>query len=94
MMQSRVARLTSIAPLILSSIAFVIVLANIIARVPPQLDENASAHAWQLLMAGQFSIIAMFLATSAWRDRSTKLILIAQLAAFAGAAAPVWWAGY
>ena len=94
MTQPGVNRVTSVAPLIFSAIAFAIVVANIIARVPPQPDENASAHVWQLLMVGQLPIIAAFLATSDWRDRSTKLILAAQLAAFTAAAVPVWLAGY
>ena len=94
MTQSGVNRVASIAPLIFSAVAFAIVMANIVARVPPQTDENASAHVWQLLMAGQLPIIVAFLATSDWRNRSTKLILAAQLAAFAAAAVPVWLAGY
>lgn len=94
MTQSGVNRVTSLAPLIFSAIAFSIVMANIVARVPPRPDENASAHIWQLLMAGQLPIIGIFLATSDWRMRSSRLILAAQLAAFAGAAIPVWLAGY
>ena len=94
MMQARVNRVTSVAPLIFSAIAFAIVMANIITRVPPQPDENASAHVWQLLMVGQLPIIIAFLATSDWGNRSTKLIFAAQIAAFAAAVIPVWLAGY
>jgi hypothetical protein len=94
MTQAGVNRVTSVAPLIFSAVAFAIVMANIIARVPPQPDENASAHIWQLLMVGQLPIIVAFLATSDWRNRSTKLIFAAQLMAFAAAAVPVWLAGY
>lgn len=94
MTQSGVNRVTAVAPLIFSAIALLIVMANIIARVPPQPDENASAHIWQLLMAGQLPIIGAFLATSDWRKRSSRLIFAAQLAAFAAAAIPVWLAGY
>lgn len=94
MTQAGLNRVTSVAPLIFSAIAFAIVMANIIARVPPQPDENASAHIWQLLMVGQLPIIAVFAATSARQNRSTKLILAAQLTAFIAAAVPVWFAGY
>lgn len=94
MTQAGVNRVASAAPLIFSAVAFTIVMANIVARVPPQPDENASAHIWQLLMVGQLPIMVIFLGTSDWRARSTKLILAAQFAAFVAAAVPVWLAGY
>ena len=62
--------------------------------MPPQPDDNASAHIWQLLMAGQLPVVVAFLATSDWNSRSTRLIFAAQVAAFAAAAVPVWLAGY
>lgn len=94
MTRAGVNRVASVAPLIFSAVAFAIVMANFIARVPPQPDENASAHIWQLLMVGQVPITVTFLGTSDGRARSTKLILAAQFAAFVAAAVPVWLAGY
>jgi len=94
MTRASVNHVTSVTPLIFSAIAFAIVIANIFAGVPPQPDENTSAHIWQLLMVGQLPIIAAFLAMSDRRNRSNLLVLLAQLAAFAAAMAPVWLAGY
>lgn len=67
MTRAGVNRVASVAPLILSAVAFAIVMANFIARVPPQPDEKASAHIWQLLMVGQLPITVTFLGTSDWR---------------------------
>jgi len=95
MTQTRVNRISAWLPLLCSALAFTIVMANIIARVPPQPDENASAHLWQLLMVGQLPFIAAFVATSDWRHwQRPATLLAAQLAAIIAAAVPVWIAGY
>lgn len=95
MTHAQVNRIGAIVPLLCSTLAFAIVMANIIARVPPQPDENASAHLWQLLMVGQLPFIALFAATADWRHRATTLkVLILQAVAVAAAAVPVWLAGY
>lgn len=94
MTRTRVNRMTFALPLILSSLALILVLANIALGVPRQPDENASAHIWQLLMLGQIPFILGFLATADWRARSPALLLVIQLAAFGAACLPVWLAGY
>jgi hypothetical protein len=88
-------RIAIIVPFACSAIALAIVMANIIGRVPPQPDENTSAHLWQLLMAGQLPFIALFAATADWRRWVTPVrLLLMQATAFAAAAIPVWLAGY
>ena len=94
MSRADVNRLSFVAPLAFSAAAFAIVIGNIIAGVRPQPDETASAHLWQLLMAGQLPIVAAFLVTSDWRTRWPILLLGLQLAAFLAACLPVWIAGY
>jgi hypothetical protein len=82
-------------PFLCSGLAFLIVIANIVAGVQPQHDEGTNAHLWQLLMLGQLPFMALFLATAEWRrpQRPSSIALL-QLAAFAAAALPVWLAGY
>lgn len=87
-------RIAAVAPLVLSALAFAIVIANIIAGMAPQPDENASAHVWQLLMAGQLPLILLFVATANWRRRSTVFLLAAQIFGIVVACLPVWLAGY
>jgi len=94
MTAARFSRVAAILPLAFSGLAFAIVMANIIAGVPPQPDENASAHIWQLLMAAQLPLILLFVATADWRKRSSALLLIMQIACIAAACLPVWLAGY
>ena len=94
MTRAGVNRISLILPLALSAIAFALVVANIVAGVPPQPDENASAHIWQLLMAAQLPLVVVFLATADWRNWSPVLLFGLQLAAFAAACVPVWLAGY
>ena len=94
MTQARVNRLSFVIPLVLSALAFLLVMANIIAAVPPQPDENASAHIWQLLMALQLPLIILFLITADWRSWSPSWLFAAQVGAMIIACAPVWFAGY
>lgn len=59
-----------------------------VVRAP---DENAAAHVWQLLMAGQVPIIAFF--AIKWLPRAPKqglLVLAAQAIAALAAFAPVY----
>jgi hypothetical protein len=54
-------------------------------------DEGTAAHLWQLLMAGQIPIIAVF--ATHWlqrRPREALLVLALQAAAMLAAAAPVF----
>lgn len=90
----RVSRAAGVAALACSALAFAIVIANIVLRVPPQPDEDASAHMWQLLIAVQLPLIALFLLTGDWRERSTRLLLAGQMLAIAAACLPVYLAGY
>jgi hypothetical protein len=94
MTRTEVNRAAGIIPLVFSALAFGIVIANVIARVPPQSDEDASAHLWQLLMAAQLPLLIVFVATADWRKRSTASLLTAQLLAVGLACLPVWLAGY
>lgn len=92
--RTRVNRISAIVPLVLSTIAFALVMANILAGVPPKPDEDASAHLWQLLMAGQLPVILVYLISADWRSWSPALVFGAQLAGIALACIPVWLAGY
>lgn len=82
-------------PLLCSAAAFALVMANILARVPPQPDENASAHLFQLLILIQLPLIGLFAASADWHRRSRVVAVLAlQALAIAVALLPVWLAGY
>jgi hypothetical protein len=87
-------RSSFILPLVLSALAFALVMANIVAGVPRSPDENASAHIFQLLIAGQVPLIAVFLATSRWQTQRWSLLFAIQIVCIAIACLPVWLAGY
>lgn len=94
MTRAGVNRIGAVVPLFCSTLAFAIVIANIVAGVRPQPDENASAHLWQLLMAGQLPVVLLFLVTADWRSRTSWLVTGLQVFAMGMAAFPVWVAGY
>jgi hypothetical protein len=94
MMHTRLNRFSLIAPLVLSTLAFMLVMANILAGVAPQPDENASAHIFQLLIVGQIPLMVLFLLSADWRTWWPPTLLAAQLAAICVAMLPVWLAGY
>jgi len=94
MIRSQVNRWAGALPLVFSALAFGIVIANVVARVQPQADENASAHLWQLLMIAQLPLLSILIATADWRSRSTALLIAAQLFGIGLACLPVWLAGY
>ena len=94
MTQVRLNRFGAAVPLVCSALAFAIVMANILAGMPPQADENASAHLWQLLMAAQVPLIILFAVTANWRRWPAAIVLGAQLLGIALACVPVWRAGY
>ena len=57
-----------------------------------QADEGAAAHLWQLLMAAQLPVIALF--AIRWlpaEPREALLVLAVQFAAALAALFPVWW---
>jgi hypothetical protein len=85
-------RPTALIPLAMSIAALSLVLSHIaIYGVARQDDEGAAAHVWQLLMAGQIPVIAVF--AIKWRPRTpgqALLVLGLQAAAVLAAAAPVF----
>lgn len=91
---ARINRLSFVIALVFSALAFLLVIANVIAEVPPQPDENASAHVWQLLMSFQLPLIILFLVTADWRSSSPALLFAIQLGAMIIACSPVWLAGF
>lgn len=94
MTHAQINRVAAILPLVFSAFAFLLVMANILAGVPPQPDEDASAHLWQLLVGIQLPLILLFVATADWHERRAAIFLGAQVLALAIACAPVWLAGY
>jgi hypothetical protein len=94
MTRLRLNRAAGFLPLLLSGLAFALVIGNVVAGVPPQPDEEATAHTWQLLMAAQFPLIVLFLVTADGRWGRTRLFLGLQLCGIGLACLPVWLAGY
>jgi hypothetical protein len=92
--RDRIGRIAGVAPLACSALAFAIVIANVVLNVPAQPDEGASAHMWQLLIAVQLPLIALFAATADWRRSKARILLGAQLLALTAACVPVFLAGY
>jgi hypothetical protein len=88
-------RPTALVPLAMSMAGLGVVLVHIaIAGTAPEPDEGTAAHLWQLLMAGQIPIIAIF--ALSWLPRAPRqamLVLALQLAAGLAAAAPVFLLG-
>jgi hypothetical protein len=85
-------RPTALIPLAMSIAALALVLSHIaIFGVARQADEGAAAHLWQLLMAGQIPLIAVF--AIKWLRRApgpALLVLGLQAVAVLAAAAPVF----
>jgi hypothetical protein len=79
----------------MSFIALALVLGQLlVSDTARQTDEGASAHLWQLLMAGQAPVIAWF--AFRWLPKGPRQaipVLAVQLAAIVVAAAPVAWLG-
>ena len=62
--------------------------------VTHEADEGTAAHIWQLLMAGQLPVIAIFILM--WLPRAPKQtlqVVAVQLVAALAALAPVYWLG-
>jgi hypothetical protein len=85
-------RPTALIPLAMSIAALCLILGHIaIFGVARQADEGAAAHLWQLLMAGQIPVIAVFAAR--WLPRTpgpALLVLGLQAVGVLAAAAPVF----
>ncbi len=78
-------------PLAMSCAAIAIVLRHALwVGLAPQADEGLEAHLWQLLMAGQLPLIALFAVR--WLPRragEALLVLAVQGAAIVAAIAPI-----
>lgn len=94
MTRTAVNRISYLAPLVLSALAFALVTGNIVAGVKPTPDEGSSAHLFQLLIGLQAPLIVTFLLTSKRGPGSLLPRLVVQLLAIVTALAPVWLAGY
>jgi hypothetical protein len=83
---------TAVIPIAMSFAALAVVVGHIaVSGVARQVDEGTAAHLWQLLMAGQIPVIALFAVM--WLPRTPRqalFVLAAQLAAGIAAAAPVF----
>jgi peptidoglycan/LPS O-acetylase OafA/YrhL len=81
-------------PLVMSLAALAVVVGYLVVlgpNAPPQPDEGAAAHLWQLLMGGQLPIVAFF--ALKWLPRAPKEafpVLALQFVAGVAAAAPVF----
>ncbi len=84
-------RIAAIAPVVLSVLAFALVGAALAFGWERGMkDEGAVAHTWQLLIAAQAPLIAIFLVTADWRRfRREFMTLAMQGCALAAALAPV-----
>ena len=79
----------------LSAFAAAIVIGNVAAGAPPQADENAWAHLFQLAMAAQIPLVLLVLGLADWRQKQRVLILLGlQIVAAAAAFALLAWSGY
>src|SRR4051812_4503286 len=66
---SAVKRPSAWVPLAMSGTALALVLGHLLrAGAAPQADEGLAAHLWQLLMAGQLPVVALFAAR--WLPRA------------------------
>jgi hypothetical protein len=83
---------TAFLPVVMSLAALTTVLSYLAIHGPaPQPDEGAAAHLWQILMAGQVPIIALF--TLIWLRKSPKetiVVLGVQILCAFAAMAPVF----
>jgi len=86
-------RPSALFPVVMSAAALSIVLGYaVMFGVAPQADEGIAAHTWQILMVGQFPIIAFHVIK--WlptQSKQTLLVLALQLGAALAAIFPVWW---
>jgi hypothetical protein len=85
-------RPTALIPVAMSIAALSLVIAHVVFYgTAHQADEGAAAHLWQLLMAGQLPVIALF--AIKWLPRTpgpALLVLGLQAVALLAAATPVF----
>ncbi|MGA8538806.1 MAG: hypothetical protein WB566_04865 [Terriglobales bacterium] len=86
-------RPSAFLPLTMSLTALALVLVHIaIFGAVREADESATAHLWQLLMAGQIPVLAFF--AIQWLPRAPRLalqVLVLQAAAALASVAPVFY---
>jgi hypothetical protein len=84
-------RPTGFLPMAMSSAAIFIIVLHIVRFGPaPQPDEGTSAHLWQLLMAAQVPVVALF--AIKWLPQAPKqavVVLVLQIVGIVAAMAPV-----
>ena len=87
---------SAIIPIVMSAAAIATVLVHLlIFGAAPQADEGASAHLWQLLMAGQAPVIIFYSIKWLPQTPRTALAVVAvQIGAALAAAGPVYWLGW
>ena len=89
-------RPTGFAPMAMSSAAILIIALHIVRfGTAPQADEGTSAHLWQLLMAAQLPVVALF--ALKWLPQEPKqavVVLILQIVGIVAAMAPVAMLGW
>jgi cytochrome bd-type quinol oxidase subunit 2 len=89
---STLKRPSALIPLAMSFAALSLVVGHTaIYGVTHETDEGTAAHLWQVLMAAQIPVIAVFAIT--WLSRSPRqalMVLVLQAVAFLAAAAPVF----
>ena len=85
-------RPTAFLPLLMSAAAVLLVAGHVALHgTARETDEGAAAHLWQLLMAGQLPLIALF--AFLWlpqTPRPAAAVLLLQMLALLAAAAPVY----
>ena len=84
---------SAFVPIAMSATALTVVLVYAaVFGTARQADEGAAAHVWQLLMAAQVPIIAVFAIMRARvQPRQGLLVLALQIGAALAAMFPVWW---
>ena len=87
---------TAFIPIAMSLAALATVLYHVaVFGTAPQSDEGASAHIWQLLMAGQVPVVAFYAVN--WLPRAPRTamqVLGVQVGVAFAALAPVCWLGW
>lgn len=87
---------TAIAPIAMSLAALALVIGQIaLVGTARQPDEGTAAHLWQILMAAQLPVIAIFAVRSLPRaPRAAVVVLAVQIAAALAAVVPVFLLGW
>jgi hypothetical protein len=86
-------RPTALIPVGMSAAALAVVIVHAVRfGTGREVDEGTAAHLWQLLIAGQLPLIAVFAVK--WlgvEPRQALRVLVLQAGAVLAAAFPVWW---